>query len=52
MRVCHLCREQIAYILKLDLSTVYSNFIKVVSATFIDYESDEEVNNNNNENEQ
>ena len=41
-RVCHLCRENIAYILKLDLSTIYSNFIKVVSATFIDYDSDEE----------
>ena len=41
-RVCHLCRENIAYILKLDLSTIYSNFIKVVSATFIDYDSDED----------
>jgi len=40
-RVCHLCREGIAYILKMDLSTVYSNFIKVISATFIDDESEE-----------
>ena len=37
-RVCHLCREDISYILKMDLSTVYSNFIKVISATFIDEE--------------
>jgi hypothetical protein len=28
--------------LKLDLSTIYSNFIKVVSATFIDYDSDDD----------
>jgi hypothetical protein len=41
-RVCHLCREGISYILKMDLSTVYSNFIKVISATFIDDDSDEE----------
>ncbi len=41
-RVCHLCREGIGYILKMDLSTVYQNFFKVISATFIDDESDEE----------
>ena len=41
-RMCHLCREEISYILKMDLSTVYSNFIKVISATFVDDESDEE----------
>ena len=49
-RVCHLCREGISYILKMDLSTVYSNFIKVISATFIDDESDDgnsESNENN-----
>lgn len=33
---CHLCREQICYILQMDLSTVYSDFIKVISATFVD----------------
>lgn len=38
--VCHLCREDITYVLKMDLSTVYSNFIKVISATFIDEQSD------------
>jgi len=38
--VCHLCREEITYVLKMDLSTVYSNFIKVVSATFIEDEDD------------
>ena len=37
--VCHLCRVDISYVLKMDLSTVYSNFIKVISATFIDDES-------------
>lgn len=37
--VCHLCREDISYVLKMDLSTVYSNFIKVTSATFIDDDS-------------
>jgi hypothetical protein len=52
VRVCHLCRENIAYILKLDLATVYSNFIKVVSATFIDYESDDEEEQNINNNQQ
>jgi hypothetical protein len=39
--VCHLCREEISYVLKMDLSTVYSNFIKVISATFIDDESED-----------
>ena len=39
--VCHLCREEISYVLKMDLSTVYSNFIKVISATFIDDELEE-----------
>lgn len=46
-RVCHLCREGIAYILKMDLSTVYSNFIKVISATFIDDESEDGAAGNN-----
>jgi hypothetical protein len=48
-RVCHLCREGISYVLKMDLSTVYSNFIKVISATFIDDESDngDEADQNN-----
>ncbi len=35
----------------MDLSTVYSNFIKVISATFIDDESDDgegETNKNTN----
>ena len=40
--VCHLCREDIVYVLKMDLSTVYSNFIKVISATFIDEAASEE----------
>ena len=52
--VCHLCREEISYVLKMDLTTVYSNFIKVISATFIDDESDDsegggsarDINNN------
>jgi hypothetical protein len=39
--VCHLCREDISYVLKMDLTTVYSNFIKVISATFIDDELEE-----------
>ena len=30
------------YILKMDLSTVYSNFIKVISATFIDDDDESE----------
>lgn len=34
--VCHLCRNDIQYILKMDLDTMYSNFIKVISATFLD----------------
>ena len=38
---CHLCREPISYILQMDLSTVYSNFIKVISATFVDDESEQ-----------
>lgn len=41
-RVCHLCREPVFYILKMDLSTVYSNFIKVISATFIDDDDESE----------
>ena len=49
-RVCHLCREGIAYILKMDLSTVYSNFIKVISATFIDDESEEQNDEENKDN--
>lgn len=36
LSLCHLCREDALYILKMDLSTVYNNFIKVVSATFVD----------------
>lgn len=40
-RACHLCREDISYILKMDLSTVYSNFIKVISATFIEEDESE-----------
>ena len=39
LRVCHLCREDITYVLKMDLKTVYSNYIKVVSATYVE-ESD------------
>lgn len=31
-----------SYILKMDLSTVYSNFIKVISATFVDEEEEDE----------
>jgi len=33
---CHLCRESINYVLKMDLTTMYSDFIKVISATFIE----------------
>lgn len=47
--VCHLCREDISYVLKMDLSTVYSNFIKVTSATFIDDESADGGENNQTE---
>mmetsp|Transcript_33518 Transcript_33518/g.32588 ORF Transcript_33518/g.32588 Transcript_33518/m.32588 type:complete len:157 (-) Transcript_33518:114-584(-) len=45
-RVCHLCREGISYILKMDLGVVYSNFFKVLSATFVDDESDDEDSQN------
>lgn len=38
--MCHLCREQISYVLKMDLTTVYSDFIKVISATFVDDEDE------------
>lgn len=48
--VCHLCREDISYVLKMDLSTVYSNFIKVISATFIDDDSEEGENGNEQKN--
>mmetsp|Transcript_17429 Transcript_17429/g.12446 ORF Transcript_17429/g.12446 Transcript_17429/m.12446 type:complete len:144 (-) Transcript_17429:515-946(-) len=45
-RVCHLCREPIFYVLKMDLGCVYSNFFKVISATFVDeYFHDEEPKN-------
>ncbi len=47
-RVCHLCRESISYVLKMDLATVYSDFIKVISATFIDDEEDDSESNNDN----
>ena len=40
--VCHLCRESINYVLKMDLSTVYSDFIKVISATFIEQDQEKE----------
>lgn len=36
----------------MDLSTVYSNFIKVVSATFIDDESEDGENGNEQKNSQ
>ena len=49
--VCHLCREEISYVLKMDLSTVYSNFIKVISATFVD-DSDDKENDNVKKNQQ
>jgi len=37
---CHLCRKTINYVLKMDLSTVFNDFIKVICATFIEQEQD------------
>ena len=34
-RVCHLCREPIAYLLKMDLDKVVNEFIKVVTVTYV-----------------
>lgn len=43
IRVCHLCREDITYIIKMDLKTVYSNFIKVICASYVeDTDSDDD----------
>jgi predicted amidophosphoribosyltransferase len=47
-QACHLCREEISYVLKMDLSTVYNNFIKVISATFMDDESEGDSENDEN----
>ena len=48
LRVCHLCREPLLFILQMDLTYAYKNFINVVSATYVedDEGSDDEENKN------
>ena len=46
LRVCHLCREPLLFILQMDLSYAYKNFINVVSATYVDDEESDEGENN------
>ena len=41
LRVCHLCREPLLFILQMDLTYAYMNFISVVSATYVEDSSDE-----------
>ena len=37
---CHLCREPLVFVLQMDLSNTYQNFINVKSATYVDDSSD------------
>lgn len=34
--LCHLCREPLLFVLQMDLSNTYQNFINVISATYVD----------------
>ena len=44
LRLCHLCREPLVFILQMDLAYAYKNMINVISATYIE-DSDEEDEN-------
>ena len=44
LRLCHLCREPLVFILQMDLAYAYKNMINVISATYVE-DSDEEDEN-------
>ena len=41
LRICHLCREPLLFVLQMDLENVYENFINVVSATYVDSDGED-----------
>jgi len=38
--VCHLCREPLVFVLQMDLSNTYKEFINIKSATYVDDDSE------------
>lgn len=49
IKLCHLCRQPLNYILQIDLTKNVDNFIGVISATFIEEESADNQSNEEDE---
>ena len=44
LRLCHLCRDPLVFILQMDLTYAYKNLINVVSATYVEDSEEEDEN--------